>query len=45
MLFGLFLAGTSSLIAESIVAGAGLGVGIYCASKSGKNTSMPKKAK
>ena len=45
MLLGLFLAGTSSLIAESIITGCGLGVGLYCASKSGKNTSMPKKAK
>lgn len=45
MFLGLFLAASSSLIAESVITGCGLGVGLYCASKSGKITSMPKKAK
>ena len=45
MLLGLFITGTSTLIAESIITGCGLGVGLYCASKSGKNTYMPKNAK
>ena len=44
MLFSI-CAVASSTVVESIITGCGLGVGIYCASRSGKNTYMPKKAK
>lgn len=45
MILGLLTATTTSIITESIITGCGLGVGIYCASRTGKNTYMPKKAK
>lgn len=44
MLFSICVAASSTVV-ESIITGCGLGVGIYCASRSGKNTYMPKKAK
>lgn len=45
MLFTLFATATASAITESIITGCGLGVGLYCASRTGKNTYMPRKAK
>lgn len=44
MLFSICVVASSTAV-ESIITGCGLGVGIYCASRSGKNTYMPKKAK
>ncbi|WP_455716509.1 hypothetical protein [Anaerosporobacter sp.] len=44
MLFGICVVASSTIV-ENIITGCGLGVGIYCASRSGKNTYMPKKAK
>lgn len=45
MILSLVAIATSSVIADSIVTGCGLGVGIYCASRTTKNTYMPKKCK
>lgn len=45
MILSLMAFVTSSVQAESIVAGCGLGVGVYCASRTNKNTYMPKKCK
>lgn len=45
MLFSICVVAGSTVVVESIITGCGLGVGIYCASRSGKNTYMPKKAK
>ncbi len=41
----LAITATSSAISESIITGIGLGAGLYCASRTKKTTSMPKKAK
>lgn len=45
MFISLFTAVASSIVVESIITGCGLGVGLYCASRTSKNTYMPKKAK
>ena len=45
MLLALFASGlVSSVVAKSIVTGIGLGAGLYCASRTQKTSSMPKKS-
>ena len=41
---GIALSG-SAAIAESVIAGIGLGAGLYCASRTKQTTAMPKSSK